>query len=409
MKKQSLILYFIHFYFILNSQNSNAPYCGFNQFKNTDTLFLNKIKQFDEELKRKLNTRQKDIFLRGTPIVIPVVVHIVKHSLDENINDETVYSQIEALNRDFNAHNLDLNTLPNEFKKLIPKLGIRFCLTDKDTNGNSTNGIIRTKTNVKVIGLKDSLFDTHLGGSTAWNPDKYLNIWVANTGDYITGMGSYPNAVPTYKSGVVVHPRYFGKNTTSKFGLGRVAVHEVGHYFGLYHTWGKVNDTLCETGDDVADTPPQLSAYYGCPTYPQYSCGQSSLFMNFMDYVDDPCMLMFTEGQMQRMLLTIETYRKGLLNSEVTCSQDLNKDIGLTVFPNPTSEQIRLNWKIGSNTEGGYLKLFNVQGQQVIQRNIINKTDELTLNALTIPNGLYLLFIEILGRGIYMQKVMIIK
>ena len=398
MKKQSLILI---------GQNKINPHCGFNELRQLDGLTLNNVKQFDEILKRKLNSFQKDILLRGTPIIIPVVVHIVKHSLDENINNETVYSQIDALNRDFNAHNLDLNTLPNEFKKLISKSGIRFCLTNIDTNGNSTNGIIRIRTNIKTIGLKDSLFDIHLGGSTAWNPDKYLNIWVANTGDYITGMGSYPNAVPTYKSGVVVHPRYFGKNTTSKFGLGRVAVHEVGHYFGLYHTWGKVNDTLCETDDDVADTPPQLSAYFGCRTYPQYSCGQSSLFMNFMDYVDDPCMLMFTEGQMQRMLMTIETYRKGFLDSDVSCSKDLNKDISLTVFPNPTSGQIKLNWKIGSNIEGGYLKLLNMQGQQVLERNIISETNELTLFALDVPNGLYLLSVEILGSGVYVQKIVL--
>ncbi len=398
MKKQSLILI---------GQNKINPHCGFNELRQLDGLTLNNVKQFDEILKRKLNSFQKDILLRGTPIIIPVVVHIVKHSLDENINNETVYSQIDALNRDFNAHNLDLNTLPNEFKKLISKSGIRFCLTNIDTNGNSTNGIIRIRTNIKTIGLKDSLFDIHLGGSTAWNPDKYLNIWVANTGDYITGMGSYPNAVPTYKSGVVVHPRYFGKNTTSKFGLGRVAVHEVGHYFGLYHTWGKVNDTLCETDHDVADTPPQLSAYFGCPTYPQYSCGQSSLFMNFMDYVDDPCMLMFTEGQMQRMLMTIETYRKGFLDSDVSCSKDLNKDISLTVFPNPTSGQIKLNWKIGSNIEGGYLKLLNMQGQQVLERNIISETNELTLFALDVPNGLYLLSVEILGSGVYVQKIVL--
>lgn len=409
MKKQSLILLFIHAYLILIGQNNINPHCGFNELRQLDSLTLNNVKQFDEVLKRKLNSFQKDILLRGTPVIIPVVVHIVKHSLDENINDETVYAQIDALNRDFNAHNLDINKVPIEFKVLTPKSGIHFCLTNKDTIGNSTNGIIRIKTNIKTIGLKDSLFDTNLGGSTAWNPDKYLNIWVANTGDYITGMGSYPNAVPTYKSGVVVHPRYFGKNTTSKFGLGRVAVHEVGHYLGLYHTWGKVNDTLCETDDDVADTPPQLSAYFGCPTYPQYSCGLSSLFMNFMDYVDDPCMLMFTEGQMQRMLTTIETYRKGLLDSDVSCSKDLNKTINLFVYPNPTSGQLFITYEAVLNETQADMRILDLLGKTVLQRKLDFSTTPLSIDVSALPSGIYNLVFTIKDKLPIAQKIVVMR
>jgi hypothetical protein len=189
MKKRTFIYVLVAFYCchsagILRGQNGIVPSCGFP----TDSVSLKKVASFDENLKRQVN----NIVLRNT-IVIPVVVHIVKHTADETVSDETVFSQIDALNRDFNAHNADINKVPAEFKKYITTSGIRFCLTNKDTNGNATNGIIRTRTNVKVIGLKDSLFDTKTGGSTAWNPDKYLNIWVANTGEYITGIGSYPN------------------------------------------------------------------------------------------------------------------------------------------------------------------------------------------------------------------------
>ncbi len=363
------------------------------------------MQQFDEYLSRQISPS----FLRGTTITIPVIVHIVKHQEDETVSDETVFSQIDALNRDFNAHNPDLNKVPQEFKKYIATSGIRFCITNKDTNGNATNGILRIRTNIKVIGLKDSLFDTKLGGSTAWNSNKYLNIWVANTGEYITGIGSFPNLVPANKSGVVIHPRYFGKNSTSKFGLGRVAVHEVGHFFGLYHTWGKVTDTICSTDDEVADTPLQLLAYSGCPNYPQYSCGLSSLFMNFMDYVNDPCMLMFTEGQMQRMLTTIATYRAGLLHSIASCAIDSHKDIDCFVFPNPTAGQIKINWKIGSNTEGGTIRLINGQGQQIFQHSILTETDDLVLDLPNISNGLYLLSIEIIGKNVSLQKIIIAK
>ena len=407
MKKHIITSIFIALsHLLLKGQNGNILHCGFP----TDSISIKKMEKFDFDLRQNAN----NIFQRSA-IIIPVVVHIVKATSDEVISDETIFSQIDVLNRDFNAHNADLNKVPTEFKKYIATSGIRFCLTHKDTNSNATSGIIRVKTNVSVIGLKDSLFDTKTGGSTAWNPDKFLNIWVANTGNYITGIGSYPNLVPPYKSGIIVHPRYFGKNKTSKFGLGRVAVHEVGHYLGLYHIWGKTNDTLCETGDEVADTPPQLYAHSECPSYPQYSCGQSSMFMNTMDYVNDPCMLMFTEGQMQRMLATISTYRKGLLNSDVTCMVGLNKDVAYLVYPNPTTlGQININLKIGNNTpqginEGGKIRLFNYQGQLIIQRPVLANINELTLDLLGISNGLYLLSIEIAHQDIFLQKLIVLN
>lgn len=386
--------------------SSAQPHCGFDSLLQIN---MNKedVYRFDWTIQKHLTESVGK--LRGATIFIPVVVHIVRHVTDEIVSDEAVYSQIDALNRDFNAHNTDINKVATAFKKHIALEGIRFCLVHKDTNGKATNGIIRRTTDVRYIGLKDSLFDTKLGGSTAWNPDKYLNIWVANTGEYITGMGSYPNSVPNYKSGVIVHPRYFGKNTTSKFGLGRVAVHEIGHYFGLYHTWGKTADAICETDDDVADTPPQLSAYSGCPIYPQYSCGQSSLFMNFMDYVDDPCMLMFTKGQMQRMLTTIDIYRKGLLNSNAICAKDKDKDIDLGVFPNPTSDKISIHWKIGANTEGGTIQVFNINGQSVIYRNIEAEKDDFILDLPDLPSGFYFLSTEIFGKGIFLQKIVLTK
>ncbi len=61
-------------------------------------------------------------------IVIRVVVHVVWQKSDENISDERIFSQIEALNRDFNGENADLSSVPIEFEAFISKQGIRFCL-----------------------------------------------------------------------------------------------------------------------------------------------------------------------------------------------------------------------------------------------------------------------------------------
>lgn len=197
--------------------------------------------------------------------------------------------------RDFNGENDDLSNVPNEFQAFIAAKGIRFCLAAEDPQGLPTSGIVRVKTDVEAIGTKDELFFSALGGSDAWNPNKYLNIWVANTGEFITGFGTFPEQVEAEKQGVVVHPKYFGENNSKNYYLGRVAVHEIGHYFGLYHIWD--NNLNCDTDDGVQDTPLQQHAYEGCPVYPQSSCGSMDMFMNFMDYVDDSCMLMFTQDK----------------------------------------------------------------------------------------------------------------
>ncbi len=84
---------------------------------------------------------------------------------------------------------------------------------------------------------------------------------------------------------------------TVKFG--RTATHEIGHWLGLYHIFGA--DGNCEEGDGIDDTPPQFSQYQGKPIHPQSSCGSNDMFMNFMDYVDDDAMHMFTKGQRDKM------------------------------------------------------------------------------------------------------------
>ena len=293
-------------------------------------------------------------------ITVPVVVHIVWNTPEENLTDGQVLEQMEILNRDCNSENEDLRDVPEAFRPFIARKGIRFCLAAKTPDGRASSGITRHKTDLELAGTKEDLYSI----APAWDTERYLNIWVANTGDFLTGFGTYPGIVPPERQGVVVHPKYVGYNKSIRYNFGRVAVHEIGHFFGLDHIWG--SDGACGTDDGVEDTPLQQHSYKGCPAHPQATCGSDDMFMNFMDYVDDACMVMFTQGQMERMLATIESFRPGLVNNDIPCvlnTENLNAE-EFTIYPNPASGEIKIQFEEPVMTNG-WVSIYNSLGQLV--------------------------------------------
>ena len=79
-----------------------------------------------------------------------------------------------------------------------------------------------------------------------------------------------------------------------------------------------VDDDSDEHDDGVDDTPTSEEAYYEIPVHPQVSCGSVDMFMNYMEYVNDSVMVMFSQGQVERMHLALNYYynRKTLLDSK---------------------------------------------------------------------------------------------
>jgi hypothetical protein len=118
-----------------------------------------------------------------------------------------------------------------------------------------------------------------------------------------------PGAGPVETDGVVLKHSVFGTLGTAgngRYNLGRTATHEIAHWLNLEHIWGATEDC---TGDDyVEDTPKQGAANFGKPDFPHISCDNGpngDMFMNYMDYVDDEAMCMFTKGQVERMRATL--------------------------------------------------------------------------------------------------------
>ena len=257
-------------------------------------------------------------------VPLNVVVHVLWKTEEENISAEQIQSQIDVLNKDFNLQNDNFFLTPSPFQSLAANVDIQFQLARVDPNGNPTNGITRTKTDVEQIGQTDFWYADATGGKDAWDNSRYINIWVCDIGDDFLGFASLPGTA-NEDDGLVIGHNYFGTTGTAANSfpnhLGRTGTHEMGHYFNLEHVWG-VNGG-CEEDDLVADTPNQFRASSECPSFPEYDfCttdGDGVNFNNFMDYSDDECLTMFTEGQKMRMLAALNGPRASLLNTGSPC------------------------------------------------------------------------------------------
>ena len=233
-------------------------------------------------------------------ITIPVVVHVVYDDSVKNISAAQVQSQIDVLNADFGAANPDTTAIPDAFKHLTGNAHIAFVLATTDPDGRPTNGITRTKTSLPFFKPNDAMKFAFSGGINAWPYDQYLNIWVCDLSTNTLGYAQFPNAGNPSTDGVVVDYAHFGTTGTVSppYHLGRTATHEVGHWLNLRHIWGEGG---CSTDDGVEDTPLASAPYLGCPAYPSASCEGTDMTMNYMDYTDDDCKYMFSQGQVVRM------------------------------------------------------------------------------------------------------------
>jgi hypothetical protein len=238
-------------------------------------------------------------------VTIPTVVHVVYQTAAENVSDAQVRSQIRVLNRDFRKKNPDRAKVPTVWSGLVADAGVQFRLVK----------ITRTETARAEFDADDSVKAASTGGADPWPATEYLNVWVCTLAGGLLGYAQFPGG-PAATDGVVILNTAFGTvgTATAPFHRGRTATHEVGHWLNLRHIWADTPD--CSGTDFVADTPNAEGPNLGKPTFPHITCGNGpngDMFMNYMDYVDDDAMFMFTLGQTERMHAALEGPRKSFL------------------------------------------------------------------------------------------------
>jgi hypothetical protein len=312
---------------------------------------------FEQWVRSKTAVRQSSQSLRtASTYQVPVVVHVIHNGeavgTGRNIPDEQILSQIQVLNEDFNRINADQSSTPAEFAGIAGQMNIEFVLAKQDPEGLATDGIVRVKGSKATWTINDNY---QLKATSYWPAEDYFNIWVCDISDYL-GYTQFPeSSLPGLENasnnrltdGVVIWYRAFGSlkdgafNLDPKYGYGRTTTHEVGHFLGLRHIWGD-DGASCSGEDYVSDTPNQSGNSSGCPSHPRVTCTVSSMFQNFLDYTDDVCMNLFTQGQVQRMSTVIENSprRNTLLNSHALFDPlPLPNDLGIREIVSPLSAE----------------------------------------------------------------------
>ena len=259
---------------------------------------------------------------RTTVARITAVVHVLHRTEAENISDAQIRSQIDALNADFRARNADIDKTPPAFAGRIGDALVEFALATEDPDGRQSDGITRTRTHRQNFAGDIASLDEEIkaaSGAAAWPAERFLNIWVCTLGDGLLGYAQFPGG-PAGRDGVVILNTAFGTtgSVEAPFARGRTATHEIGHWLNLLHIWGD-DDLACRGSDNVADTPNQAGSNGGCPEFPQVSCRNGphgDMFMNYMDYTDDACMVLFTRGQVSRMHAALAGPRATLVAPE---------------------------------------------------------------------------------------------
>ncbi len=339
-----------------------------------------RIKLFDESLIQNLLENQAQARGMNGVYTIPVVVHVLYKTTAQNISDAQIMSQIEVLNEDFGRYNADTTQTPAGWQNIAGTTPFQFCLAKQDPFGNPTNGIERRATSANSYSSNNTMKYFSSGGLDAWDVNRYFNIWVCNLGNFLLGYAEPPSSAHSPEYGVVITYDCFGRVGTldATYNQGRTTTHEVGHAMSLSHIWG--DDSNCSGSDGILDTPNQEVETYTCPSsFPFYdncsASGNGVMYMNYMDYTDDICMNMFTNGQTNRMSLAMQSFYPTLLVS-TGCDvlPGINETIdkfSFSVYPNPTDGIVNLDMYLMENIgESITIQVSNMLGRVILTEKV---------------------------------------
>jgi hypothetical protein len=344
------LLTLIFFISNVNAQQRCATSDRMKQVLNADPVakarFENTQKSLDEKVKQVLSDPNYKLFKTNAIVTVPVVIHIM-YSNPSQVTDAIVQRQLDTLNKYYGAApSNDSLRVYAPFRTSYGRSQIRFCLAQRTPTDQPTTGIDRT-----VSSFDPNGFPHPSTVVSAWNTNKYLNIWVVDFGGGGTlGYSYLPGtfAAGDQRAGFVVDYRAFGSGASylfSAYNQGKTAVHEIGHYFNLEHPWGGGDqNATCANDDFCSDTPKTDNPYGGCTTIGPVTntCSLTApgiMWQNHMDYAEDRCMLLFTVQQCARMDNALNAVDRAGLKTSTGCQPAIvpPNDASITSIINPAN------------------------------------------------------------------------
>jgi hypothetical protein len=372
---------------------------------------------------------------------IPVVFHIVGSATRQaQITDADVLWQLNKMNEDFSGANPD-STNASGFYSIRAKKNysqIQFCMAQRTPTILPSNGIDRVVSSLNSTQNCDDINNngnatiikhSSSGGADAWDPSKYFNIWVGEFDPCLLGIATLPGVGPDNEQGIAIDFTAFSNNPAyvdPVYNLGRTAVHEAGHFFGLYHIWG--DDAGCSNSDfkqlpglcilpatlaggltdqSVGDTPNQASQTTNCPSGTVTDACAIAFpgknYQNYMDYTHDACYSMFTVKQVDRMQWVLDNCRASLKTSNGCVPIPMVPDnAGITSIVTPPAGFISCNplipltvtlKNLGTNILNSVTINVILNGSAVESRNLTGLnmlpglSQNISLNNLSLING----------------------
>jgi Pregnancy-associated plasma protein-A len=247
------------------------------------------LRGFTETLRRRYGVdseRQLESSRRlAGRIVIPVRFHVITDGRAGRLTRSAINAQVHSLNAAYGGTTGGADT------------GVSFRLVSA--------GVV---TNPEWFARPHDDQEQMLGALSRGGPGT-LNLYTAAVGSQVLGFSSFPNAYHLHPrlDGVVVDYRSVPGGAFAHFNRGYTAVHETGHWLGLFHPF---EGGCTPPGDGVDDTPYESVPTLNCPSVKD-TCPEpgTDLVHNFMDYAWDPCMTSFTPGQGLRIRAMWAAYR----------------------------------------------------------------------------------------------------
>lgn len=243
--------------------------------------------EVQNEFETQLNARKASRPLTLVGGIVDVYLHVIrqgKTKADGDIPDAILSEQIRRLNQDFAATGWSF----------------RLAATDRTMN---VQWYRRCHEPAVEQAMKRSL---RQGGADE------LNVYICMPNNRALGWSSWPHHYGSLPQadGVVIASATLPGGPAVPFHQGGTLTHQVGHWFGLYHTFqggcGQLNDL-------VADTPPEQRPAFTCQDARDSCPGDGpDPVQNFMDFADDQCAQRWTPGQDARMDAVFTAFRVGL-------------------------------------------------------------------------------------------------